>query len=341
MAWQSSLSIIQFALFPLFLVAAGVLRFRGLRLPRALVFLAFLGASVAFASTYTFVGKGHTNVIATALSEDPYLAESRIFRDKINSYLRFRSPERVGEYYGTPGSHAESVELMRKSHASAVVWGNAYWIHVSFQETSPVAVREFGAASSVGGLSELRMATSVPSIGLSYQPRNEAANFIAGIIAGMADRKSPILPVSVTELGEKELALIDAGNLVAFWTTPAHRALPWWFLGNLYTFEVLRRGEFDAGEISCAIRAYDQARSFLRTGDTFNAELHAAVFNNLGVLTAIQARRTEDPELMKRASAYLGLAAKGLKVPDIFALDTRAAGLARKNLRILQRLFSE
>jgi hypothetical protein len=225
---------------------------------------------------------------------------------------------------------------MRSKNLDMVVWGNAHWLHVALRETPPVAVSGFNLSRSYGGLEKLQLVTSAPEVGLSYQPRNETADYIAGLAAGVLPRLSggEQEPAQVT--AERELALIDAGRLVAFWTAHGHRAYPWWELGNLYARAVLSRDRVDLGEVRCAIAAYGRALTFLHATDLANAELRAGVLNNLGVLTAVRALEERKPKLLRRARTMFRATGKLRKARDIYGLEVRPSAIARENLELLK-----
>lgn len=336
MFWWNNLSLIQYACFPAFLLLALLLKRRGWPLPTLVIVAAAVGALVAFSLSRSVLVGGPNEVALAPLSGDTFESATRILREKVQSRLHRLGAARAVHYHREIASQGEARELMRSKNLDMVVWGNAHWLHVALRETPPVALSDFSLSRSYGGLEKLKLVTSAPEVGLSYQPRNETADYIAGIAAGVLPRLNGAEQESAQVTAERELALIDAGRLVAFWTAHGHRAYPWWELGNLYARTILSRDRVDLGEVHCALAAYGRALKFLHATDLANAELRAAVLNNLGVLTAVRALEERKPKLLRRSRTMFRATGKLRKARDIYGLEVRPSAVARENLQLLK-----
>jgi hypothetical protein len=337
MAWPESLPTIQLIVFPLLLIAAAAMSFRGLRVPRSLLLIALSGATLSAFSTYYFLADSSRSIMVTTLDGDLHSAETRIFRERINHYSKGRGGVHAVGFRATPRNYSQAHDLLVKDNLRALVWGNSYWMNLSFPEEMSRIAAEFGGAEHLGPLGKLRIVTSVPSVGMSYEPKNETADFISGISAALLPPVDPLQKVALEDFGRRELALLDTANIAGTWTTPAHRALPWWMLGNLYLFDILRSSTMEPGELRCAQAAYDRARSYLKIKDNYNLELTAAVLNNLAIVTVLEGIRDGEPKLLKRARSFLHPVSKTVKkTPNVFGVKERANVVARKNLRLLK-----
>lgn len=329
-------SIIQFAVFPVLLAIVATVSLRSYRVPRLFLAFALIGAVGAGVLTYSFPADPAQSVMVSALDGDAYQSQSRIFREKINSYLHRRADARAVSFHRVLRSYSEAEQVMHGNGLMMVVWGNGHWVNISFPYTKPVVVSDFGTELDFSHLSKLQLVTSIPNVGLSFEPRNETSDYIAGLAAALVPNHEPTAAMALEDLGRRELVLMDTGSISGKWTAGAHRALPWWELGNLYSFRILRSQKIELGELRCAINAYYRARSFLQPHDKVNADLWSAVHNNLAVMTALQTLVDSQPKLLKRARQFLVAASKIRHLPNIFELDERPGVVAKQNLHILK-----
>ncbi|MBN8548601.1 MAG: hypothetical protein J0M12_04725 [Deltaproteobacteria bacterium] len=331
-----NLSTIQFAVFPVLLLAAAAASLQGRKIPRSFLAFALCGTVLSFAFSYCFTAHASQSVVVSALQGDTLQSQGRIFRQKINSYLVHRGPARAAAYYHVLPNYSSAAAFLREKGLQLLVWGNSHWLNISFPITSAHSVEEFGQSYDFSPLSKLRMITSVPNVGLSYEPRNETSDYVAGLTASLLPGHDPLAPMAPEDLGRRELLLMDTGNIAGKWTAGAHRALPWWILGNLYSYQVLRSKQIEPGEIHCAIDAYYRARSFLRANDKGNADLWSAIHNNLAVMTALQGLVLSKPKELRRARRLAMEAARIKHLPNVYHLDPRPGVVARENVHILK-----
>lgn len=332
----ANLSIIQFIVFPVLLALLAVVSVRSLRVPRSFLAFALAGAACACCFAYIFPANPARAVVVAALEGDDFQSNSRVFREKVNSYLHDRGAVRAVGFHRALENYSEAKNVLVRDKLGMVVWGNSRWLNLSFPYTPALSIAEFGDGLAFTRLSKFQIVTSVPNVGLSFEPRNETADFIAGMAAALIPAVSATTPLDPSDSGARELTLMDAGNIFGRWTAGAHRALPWWVLGNLYTYRILRSEHLELGELRCAIAAYYRARSFLHPNDKINADLWSAVHNNLAVLLALQSEAENQPKLRKRARLFFRAASKIRHMPNLFDLEVRPGKVAKRNLHLLK-----
>lgn len=336
-ALQNSLgldsSLAQAVAFPAVLLFLACLKFFNRKIPRWLLALAAVCAAAAVGFSCLHVVNNRKVLVVARLQDDEYETETRIFREQINRALRRdrqKSKIRAVRYW-TSFRNIKDVMVFLKENAEvpAVIWGNTRWINVAF---SPLEEQGFPTAELKHWLEAagLKVVTMSPSFGLSYRPRELTAEFLGRLFAGKLFAGG-----GERELfGGNELDLREAAGMSGPWTAPAHRAYAYWFLGNVLMASAFDYAAYDAGELGCAIRAYDRARFFLQPRD--NPELLSAIYNNRAVARYLQGMLQGKKKSKKTAILEFKLAAQLLRQPDPFKIGPRAGKIAKKNLAKLK-----
>ena len=186
MQWQAILPIVQYALFPFFCAAFYFLRLKSYRIPRVALLLALVGGTVSFVELYLpAIGPARAAVMSP-LEGDTIQSQSRKLRERINADLHTLGQSQVKGISRRVKNHEEAMKLVGSAGLKALVWGNTRWVRVAFAEQAPASLVEIRDRQEFMSLKEIRLVTSVPSIGLPYEPRNETANFLAGVVGGVS-----------------------------------------------------------------------------------------------------------------------------------------------------------
>jgi|GEM_PF-2268993 len=351
--------------FPFVFLFVTRLCFVDLMVPRCLLALLAVCAALAVGFSYSHLVAGRRVFLVARLQDDQYETESRIFREEINRYLKrrpgaaaaplsilgrgafagaavsakgvltsFPGKIRAVRFYGSFRS-AEEVNgfLAKNPSVPAVLWGNNRWVNISMAPPMEDAFPGPDLRQWLHALG-LKVVPNIPVFGLSYQPRTETASFAAGLFKALSAPRWSELMADLVLSAEHELDLREIGRAAAPWTTFEHRAYPYWLLGNLAMEASLRGQGYDAGEMNCALAAYNKAQSFLVRGG--NPELLAAIFNNRGVAYYVQGV-LENKKRVKKAALYeFKAAAKTLRLKNPFRIRYRAGKIAKSNLNKLE-----
>ncbi len=321
-----NLSFAQLLIFPLVLFLFLHLRFLGLQLPKFLVLISGLAAMAAFVTPYVAPPEGPVVFVST-LQGDDIESESRVFWQELNELLRVRGIVQAARFYRSFSGHDRAKqELSSDKRPAAVVWGSKSRIGISFPDSEPVSLEQAGIEAAKGSLGRLQMVTGIPVIGLSYQPRYDSAVFAAALLSGVESLRASnglLTPAAETELRY-------AAERSSFWTSFAHRAFPWFLLGNAYLRASFGAQGLQPALLKCAEQAYGAAAGNMRLSD--NPELFAAIHNNLAVLYYLKAYTAGKRALAKLAKRKWILAARARLVPNPFKLPYQAAYVAKRNL---------
>lgn len=329
MTWQGSLPLIQYVAFPFLLLGLGFLGVRWLAVPRLLLGVAALAALGAFTYTYVWQPNPDKTVPIAKLDGDDIRAQTRKLRERMNHELHRYGALHIVDHPRLIENHEEALQLMRRRNLGALIWGNQRWVRVSFLETEPLTLRQISNRDDFSKFGSLLFVTSVPSIGLSYEPRNETASFIANTLAGMLP--SLTADFSEQEYATRELHLLDAATLVSFWSGASHRALAWWALGNIRAFRALRRPFIEKGELGCAVKAYQRARAFIQPHDVASKDLNAAILNNLAIMKLVGSFEEITPLSLKKLRKTFTRAMKAGRRAGVYKLRASPEAIARHN----------
>jgi hypothetical protein len=340
-----SLPHIQLVVFPLVLFLLWKLRILGRRVPKAPLMGAMFLAILASGYSYLYVRDEPLSFVVAKLEGDDFEARSRQFRLLHRAQLRRIGGTRAIEAQRTHESfrsHAEALRFLNRSaYLPAVVWGNERWVTLTLHPERtryPVSGELKTWLSALG----LQFVESVPVVGLSIDPEDATAEFLSRVLAALLPLShSSIGALSqrfrgtgFSESGRIENELMYAANQQAPWNSFAHRAYPWWLLGNLQLTKALHDGRVEKGELECAIRSYTQARRFIGRGD--NPELLAAALNNRAVAQAILGQFGRPRSSRALVKHTLRVAVASLKEPNLYGVPFRAAKIARANLKAIR-----
>lgn len=324
-------SLLQICVFPFVLLALSQV-FRGLwRVPLAVFSLSFFfaGTGALYAYVYPLQLRSGGVVIAR-LEHDELENETRIFREAINRTLKRISAYRA---LNIPDSFADlkvAQEFMtQNSHLRMLVSGNKKWINVSTGVQSGKTLQDMGLRIMLPPLPELKLHTNVSYYGMSYDPVSATSSFLAAMIAAQLEFDKRF------ESNRYELALLQASRTEAFWTSFAHRAYPFWLLGNHYLERAVRARNVQKRSLVCAIKAYKEATRYLRRGD--NPALEASIYNNLGLVHALRGYLVGKKKEIKKADKLMGLAAKTSGTNGKIPANFSAVSVALENLSLLAK----
>lgn len=273
--WNFELPQGQAICFPLALLAITPLSGRGRLLPGGVLVCASVLGAAAIGLNFAIVRPVAASFVVARLEGDPEEYSTSSFRNLINRVLKDTPEVRAGRYFSDTASHAEAQLLFSKSSPLlGVLWGSRHWLSISFPGAPEIkSLAELGGQVSYAGINSLRLVTKVPWIGLSLAPPLDSARFIGQLFIGL-HRLSENDP-------NASLDLVDAGRIVGNWSTQAHRAYPWFMIGNYYLLEAVRTPGLGTGDLACALRAYKMSRRYLKLED--NSSLAAALINNRAV----------------------------------------------------------
>lgn len=325
-------SQVQQLAFPLLLLGMAALPIFGRRAPASVPLVALVCGALAIRIAYLDATDAPQTVAVALLGQDAYESKSTLLREAIRrdvhirgldrSVVARRSSERI-----TSANGADQYLAVLHS-IPFVVWGTGKWINLSFHPSRSVLVRSSDLEPWLK-YTRLKFVESVPVIGMTLEPRADTARFIVTLAQIFGAARS-IPEDRVLEAVETNLK--DSALHIAQWTTFAHRAYPWWQLGNLYMHQALSHGRFDAALLHCAIDAYTQARRMAGAkGD--NPELLAAALNNRAVAHALLLLVEDRAALMPLIKRELQTAADSAHDRNLFSIRYRAAAIARANLR--------
>lgn len=318
--------------FPFLILVIWRVKVFGQRTPLRILLLSLVCAAVVSGFGYSSYVLERNGFLVAQLADDPQGIKSRIFRERINAAIRQSAGKtfggRAAAYHSRLETPAEAAAVFDSGKPEwGIAWGDSRWLNLSLPWREPIELHELSEA--VAGIGALKIVSSVPVIGLSFEPSGDTARFLALLFVALRDKGS--LPDR-----DAELYLREALTSEAFWTSFSHRAYPALLLGNMYMRMSLQRSDFEGGYIAAALRSYDQGLSFLRGND--NPELSAALLNNKGVALAVAAHFQADKRLGKLAVQELRRAFQAISMHNRSGLRFRAPRLAKYNMTVLRDL---
>ncbi|RIL11826.1 MAG: hypothetical protein DCC75_01595 [Proteobacteria bacterium] len=330
-----SLGSLQLLVFPFVFWFMTRISVFSVRVPGTVLVLALLGMLSARSISSLHLNNGYSSLVVTTLQGDQLQSETRIFREGINAAL-----SRLARAY--PGtaqlkvkqrdanltSYREAAAMLESSANSAMVaYGGGRWIQVALGRYLRL-FPESGAVGSWLRYLKLEPVRHVAMFGLSLEPLNETAGFLAAIYHALVAK----VDSSRDSTGQSyELTLRYAAAHQALWSSNAHRAYPSWILGNYYLGRFFESGGEEPGELDCAISSYDTALRFLRPGD--NSDLFAAALNNKAVALAGKAAFHNKKKNKARMQKALRVAIKARRQRNTLGVPQTAVKTAKYNLR--------
>ena len=269
---------------------------------------------------YNFHAFGSSNFLVARFEGDEFGSQSRIFRKEIEERSRDFGVTSIRPFFDTIESPGEAhAVLLQDSHSMGIVWGSPQWLTVTLApETieTELAPRINPAFARFGAM---RIIDEVPAYGLSFRPQRGSASFIGAL------------------LSPSEINLLFAGQMESGWRSNAHRAYPWWRLGNNYLIEALSDRTYQYGAMDCALRAYANSRQLLMPGD--NDELLFAIANNSGIARFIQGTIERDKKARASGLKALRIARKGRSKRNSFGIVYKVPHVARENMGLIAKNF--
>lgn len=331
-AWD--LSFIQLVCLPLVALLLWRLKVLGARLPAWIPLGACILAFLFFAASQPFVSLaiGSHRVFFAELQNDEEGTLAYKLRNRLDLVLHQEGALRTRRLRAEFASTADVSKWLSKRSGAVVISGNHRWLTASFATRAPLGLIGSKFALAHPKLPSLELVQAVPSIGVSFEPRNETAHFLGFVLA--ADEFGDAAPASEL-FAQTETILRHAAEISAPWTASFHRALPWWMLGNLYLKELLAQDTYQPALLACALEAYEMARKFLRPKDVVSADLYAALRNNQAVALVIQGTAEGQTSPLLLAREYFREARNTRKTPNVHAVADRPAQVASANLERL------
>ncbi len=331
-----TLSDLQYLAVPFTIFAAWRFRLMGKSIPRFVLSLAIVGGVLSAILAYSGVGINKKTVLVARLVGDEFEAASRVFREQIKEAARGERDIQLRRYHAPLAGYQEAQKLLADSGALAVIWGTKHWLSVSF-----AAGKDFFLGNneivSWEKMIGLKPVSSVSVIGMSRIPEPDTVRFLASFLVGSSIVINSGASSSEVDYGRMETELLSAATIRAHWTSYAHRAFPFWVLGNFYLQRGLQDGRYERAYLLCAIRAYTRARELLRYHE--NPELLAAILNNRAFVHFLIGWMEHRSDLKETALVELKVAAQLERIKNPFGYRYRAVDLAKRNLlRLKHRL---
>jgi hypothetical protein len=325
------LSTVQLVCLPLVAVLLWRIRLFGQRIPFFIVALGILlGLAIYFMSQpYVLLALGSHRVFVSELEGDTQGIAGFKLRNRLDLSLSHEGAARSRRLRAKFKDEQAVANWVRAQEGAVLISGNFRWLTVSFAARSNVSLNGAPLVARLQSVPDLTLVQSVPAIGISYEPRNETSAFLAMIFA--ADELYDAEPGS-TQFGHAETLLRDAGSLVAPWSASFHRALPWFWLGNLYLKELLSGATYNPAIMECAIDAFQRAKRFVRAKDVVSVDLYAAILNNLGVALSLRSYFETGNWTTADAREVLRLARNARKSPNVYNVPLRPSQVAKVNL---------
>lgn len=317
---QEHLPTIQvFALF-LIVVFAARLRLQGERIPRAILLFALVVACGAFGAGYSTKTLHEKRLVISRFHDDPLGTDSRIFRERLDKYLGNLSALQVVRF---PDSF-DSLRAVRKKFPNsrlydAILWGRKDSFTVIFPNQSQPIERDeryFGFS----------LPAQMAPIGLSRSGDSGTIGFLGDLFAATL---VPEHEGAMTE-ARRDILLENALKIESRWRSRSHRAVPAWLLGVRALERSVEGGDFQPGEMACALNHFSYAARLVSAAA--DAQLASNIYNSWGVALAIESLYSGDRATRKSAEEQF-LRATALGDRGAFG---RGAQAARYNLGVLK-----
>lgn len=332
-----TLGTLQYALFPALLLLILCVRIAKARVPRAVFMFALGGCLMSAAAAFAWWPSSNWAVAAAVLQNDEFEVETFKLRERINSFLRHQGGARAVRFHREFSNAKEASDYLAENTTQrALLWGNRGWINISLPETEPLLLGGTRLGAQYEMLKSVKLVSSVPGVGLSIAPRNESAQFVAAIVLALSEGGASL---GMPSERSPETVLRDAGNLFAPWSASAHRALPWWLLGNRLTLDFLNQSHYERATLLCAREAFLRALSFVRAKDAVSADLYAAAKNNLAVLALVESVVEGSTHPIHDARPLFREALVVRSSPNVYGLELRPVKVALDNLEYFKKIL--
>lgn len=345
----------QLVLFLLTISGLLIINRRHRFLPPFILVLAAIGGLSGAALSFTDMTVQGSAMMITRLHGDELFADSRILRESIAKALPDDAGMRLRDNFDEVHSYGEAASLLSEhDHVQAVVWKPEHLLMVVLKkgvagsrkargkeilaDSSAISFDSFSERSLARFISghtrspSLTLATSISGFSIPAAPRDASAQFL-GSVAPLFDGDWPKRIILGQDFDRIERTLRISLMVEARWKSAAHRAVPLWYLGNLYLIEGLRRedGRIPT-EFSCARKAYQAALTQLpKKGD--NPDLKMAIMNNLGILTFSEGTLSGRKNQRERGRKIIKAALSVSHERSALNMPSTSIDLVRSNLK--------
>jgi hypothetical protein len=298
--------------------------------PKPLLLFAALLACTFFLVGYSTRSLTGKRIAIARFSDDSLGADSRIFRENIESRLRNISESRVARVSKSYRSLSELKKRFPNSRRQdVVIAGSLDSLLVYFPSGRSSLVRK-----DIDLIKE-RIGYEVifhpPAIIVGNPKEPGTAAFVSDLVAAYS-----LKPDGFGNYSEhQELLYVGAAHTEARWKSQVHRALPAWLLGNAALVRAFSSSQAQLAELDCAIKWYGYAASLFKPID--NPELAGAIYNNWGVAVALRAWLKGRSDDIRQAMLLFKRGQKTQTFPASAGLPLRSWQSARSNLQLLSR----
>jgi hypothetical protein len=331
--------VVQLLVLPCVLAVFSRIAIWSVRLPRIIVGIVVVAALTGAVVRYRDVTLLPGSLLLSRFENDRLGTQTTIVRDRIRSVVGERAVSRVGAHEKVVQSAEDALEVL-DDHPKVlgVVWGSERWLNVSLRVPEPFSLATLPKESLGGkflaehGVSDLKLITGVPRIGLSQSLDFNSARFIGLLIDPLNAFVGALQSPDESPQFEREVR--EAAAVKSTWTSFAHRALPMWMTGTYHLVRGLRSSEQENGDFACALASFRAAKSNLR-GD--NPALEAAILNNEAVLRLVRADTGLDMREQRviARDALFG-AARLRNARDAASDESHVLGVIKSNIEVVR-----
>lgn len=335
-AWLGYLRVdletIQLAALPIVVYLLLSCGLSSIRFPRLVIYICLAVLLLGFSWRKWLPSAEGPEFLAARLGDDPYDAQSYLFRKDLNEALSRLSVREVTPLHATFDSVPVVMKFLEEHpKVEAVLWGTKKWLNLSFQQSPPFKVSPSTAGSLFLRFYGLKFSSTVSWIGMSTDPSWATNQFLSNMLAGYAPMEEYARRVPSTSGVFNRRHLLHAAEVPDAWRMRAHKALPFWIVGNFYTAEALQQTQYRQELFEEAADSYAEASSVLRPDQ--NMELYTAILLNAGIVSFLRSEFEHNPELHDKSLSLLRTAA-GIDRTRPYGKDVRnLAVLARRDLK--------
>ncbi len=271
-----SVTVAQLCAMPVLLLGLLQAELFRVRMPVAIAIFALVSALVSYVS---LVSRAPSLLLLAPFVDDAHDDVTRVLRVRTDHWLRARGLGTIARTGIQIHAREEArAELNRQPQSALVVWGHTGFVELLLRTPGNTALQEFNPALEGSALGLLRLARSPSYTGLSFEPREQTARYLAAMTAAVAS------PESSSDIRAFEFR--DAGLAIGPWRGARHRAFALFHAANEQFLYLLRQPSLEAGELKCVQRLYESARTFATEKE--DPELIAGILNNQAVVLFLE-----------------------------------------------------
>ncbi|MDC0359012.1 hypothetical protein OAO01_09370, partial [Oligoflexia bacterium] len=277
----------QLMVYPFLLLLLLSVRIIRKKIPLLVLGIAVVGTLSGVKYSYSYGSGARPGVLLARFEGDDFEIDTRIFRERLSAQLLPKLHLRVGRYYKSIKSHkAVDKNFVDGENIKVVLWGDKQWLNVSFPVEAYIPSEEKKETIQAQRLLKFRPVEYVPVFGISVKPEGATLRFLAALLSGLAYGDPFTGAGDEASRAMQESYLRSAARMKSAWSSFAHRAYPFWIVGNQHLRAALADEGYESGELNCALEAYGEALGLIRFLD--NPELRAAVYNNKAIALALK-----------------------------------------------------